>query len=294
MQNTARLSRRLRSVQAMDAMPQPSAPFAVRMAVSAAERAEAARLVVRLYGAEGYLDAQTQARLPLPAMPVFSIHHLLDEATVFTVWQQQRLVGALTVIQDSPAGLPMDALYGGELGALRQQGRRLCEFCSLALEPDLDRSANGALLELFRAAYRFVTYAREATDVCVTLKPTHAPFYRRICFQPAGGLCLDARFANAETIAMRLPHEFARELWSSDAALRPAARLQAFFSKPLSASEKETWSARAQTARRGGEELEACLAAQPHLLAGAHPAQQAYLQRLLAERAECLLAASVI
>jgi len=293
MQNTARLSRRLRSVEAMDATPQPDA-FTVRMAVSAAERAEAARLVVRLYGAEGYLDAQTQASLPLPAMPVFSIHHLLDEAVVFTVWQRQRLVGALTVIQDSPASLPMDALYGGELDALRQQGRRLCEFCSLALEPDLDHSANGALLELFRAAYRFVTYAREVTDVCVTLKPTHAPFYRRICFQPVGGQCLDARFSNAETIAMRLPHEPARELWAGGAALRPALRLQAFFSKPLSAGEKEAWSFRAQAARRGGEELEACLAAQPRLLAGASLEQQDYLHRQLAARAECLLSASII
>lgn len=284
MQTTARLSQRLRSVTAPPGERHEEALYDVRLAVGIVERAEAARLVEQLYGHEGYLAGRS-ASAPAPAMPLFSVHHLLDEALVFTARLEGRLVGALTVIFDSPAGLPMDALYKQELDALRAAGRRSCEFCSLAVAPDLAHNAHGALLELFRAAYRYATYAAGATDVCVTLKPSHAPFYRRICFQPLGGLRLDARFAQAETIALRLPHETARELWASGEAHQPRRRLHAFFSRPLSRGEAKALRRRVAAARRGVAEILGCLLEQPHLADRATEAQRAYLRRTLAARA---------
>lgn len=281
MQTTARLSQRLRSVSDTEC-PRAKTVCEVRMVLDMAERAEAARLVERLYGQEGYLDGRGAAERA--SMPLFSIHHLFDEACVFTAWQGARLIGALTVIFDSPAGLPMDALYREENDALRAQDRKLCEFCSLALDPELEGNANGALLELFRVAYRFSTYAAGATDVCVTLKPTHVPFYRRICFQQLGGLRLDGRFARAETVAMRLPHEIARSLWQNGEAQRPSRRLQAFFSRPFDAAEIETWQRTARLARRSLAEIEACVDEQPHLVEHAGVAQRAHFMRVLEAR----------
>lgn len=284
MQTTARLSQRLRSVAAPPGERHEGAVYDVRLAVGVVERAEAARLVEHLYGHEGYLAGRSASALP-PAMPLFSVHHLLDEALVFTARLEGRLVGALTVIFDSPAGLPMDALYKEELDALRAAGRRPCEFCSLAVAPDLARNAHGALLELFRAAYRYATYAADATDVCVTLKPSHAPFYRRICFLPLGGLRLDERFAQAETIALRLPHETARELWASGEARQPRRRLHAFFSRPLSHGEAKALRRRVRIAKRSAAEILGCLLEQPHLFDGASETQRACLRRTLAARA---------
>lgn len=284
MQTTARLSQRLRSVTAPPGQRHEEALYDVRLAVGIVERAEAAKLVEQLYGHEGYLAVRSTSA-PAPAMPLFSLHHLLDEALVFTARLEGRLVGTLTVIFDSPAGLPMDALYKEELDAHRAAGRRPCEFCSLAVAPDLARNAHGALLELFRAAYRYATYAAGATDVCVTLKPSHAPFYRRICFQPLGGLRLDARFAQAETIALRLPHETARELWASGEARQPCRRLHAFFSRPLTRGEAKALRRRVRAAKRGAAEILGCLLEQPHLADNASEAQRAYLRCTLAERA---------
>lgn len=280
MQTTARLSQRLRSVTAPPGECHEEAQYDVRLAVGIFERAEAARLVEQLYGHEGYLAGRS-ASAPSPAMPLFSVHHLLDEALVFTARLEGRLVGALTVIFDSPAGLPMDALYKEELDGLRAAGRRPCEFCSLAVAPDLARNAHGALLELFRAAYRYATYAAGATDVCVTLKPSHAGFYKRINFERFGGVCLDPRFKNADTIAMRLPGEAARDLWSSGEALAPRNRLRAYCSEPLAPDERRALLRARRRARRSAQEIRAAILHRPALLEEATPAACAYLVRTL-------------
>lgn len=289
MQTSARLSQKLKAVGEAPELE----PFDVGIAQTPAERLAAARLVGAMYMNEGYLAQMVATAGEPPAF--YALHHLLDETLVFVARDavSGEVAGALAMVIDSPAGLPMDALYREDLDTLRAAGKKLCEFCSLAVDPKLGSRSTGLLLALFRAAYRCAYYVLGADDVCVTLKPSHAPFYRRICFLPLGELRLDARFAQAETIALRLPHETARELWASGEALQPRRRLHAFFSRPLSRGEAKALRRRVRIARRGAAEILGCLFEQPHLADCASEAQRAHLRRTLAARAGAFEAQSV-
>jgi hypothetical protein len=76
-------------------------------------------------------------------------------------------------------GLPVDALYRGELSALRAGGRRLAEVSALAV----GRPWRGATLTLMRPLVQLVgIYARDiggVDELCIAVHPRHAPFYER-------------------------------------------------------------------------------------------------------------------
>lgn len=170
------------------------------------ERLEAARLVGRLYRAEGYLPEGG------PAAPFLTPHHLLPEATVFVARLGGRIAGTLTVVCDSAAGLPLEELYGAEVAALRAEQRVPCELCSLAVDPDLAERSPQVVLSLFRCATAYLLHFTSSSDALITLKPAHAVFYgKRLCFRDFGGFKQDARFAGAATVAMRLSREDVRQ-----------------------------------------------------------------------------------
>jgi hypothetical protein len=120
-------------------------------------------------------------------------------------------VGALTVIFDSPMGLPADKLYKPELDVLRAAGRRPCEFASLAVAEDGEGSS-AVLVELYSC---MSIYAREvlgATDIVITVNPRHAGFYHRtLLFEDLGPeRCYD-KVGGAPAILQRLDFEVQRE-----------------------------------------------------------------------------------
>jgi hypothetical protein len=199
MDRSMRLTRRLEAIPA-----QLAADTAfLDVATAAGERLEAARLVGRLYRAEGYLEQGA-----VPDAPFRTPHHALPEATVFVAREAGSVVGTLTAVLDSRAGLPLEALYGGEVTALRDAGRVPCELCSLAVEPRGTSQSAAILQGLFRIATAFIVHFTETTDALITLKPSHRAFYaRRLRFHDFGPLRTDPRFRQAETVALRLTRE---------------------------------------------------------------------------------------
>ena len=199
MERSMRLTRRLAAIPP-DA---PSAGARVSVAVTAEERLEAARLVGRLYRAEGYLGWEAE-----PDAPFLTPHHLLPESTVFIAREADRIAGTVTVVLDSHAGLPMEAVYGREVRALRASGRTPCEICSLAVDAVRLSRSSRILLSLFRIANAYLVHFTGASDALITLKPSHAEFYgERLRFRPFGALKADPRFRGAETVALRQTRE---------------------------------------------------------------------------------------
>jgi hypothetical protein len=212
------------------------APVTFSVAASANVRLDAARLVGKLYSAEGYLGEEH-----VDGAPFLTPHHLLPEATVFIAREGKRVIGTLTVILDSAAGLPMESLYGEEVAQLRASGRRVCEICSLAIDPQRENGSSTLVLNLFKRAMTYLVHLTDVSDALITLKPSHAAFYgRRLNFVSMGELKFDTRFGNAETVAMRM----SREYYNLAAAIKlPSSQrerlLADFFATP-SAAELDT------------------------------------------------------
>ena len=95
-------------------------------------------------------------------------------------------VGALTVVFDSPMGLPADELYRPELDALRASGRKLSEIISLGVAEEAGAGSE-ILVKLFNFVYLLSKKVRGATDFMITVNPRHVRFYERTLLFGAAG-----------------------------------------------------------------------------------------------------------
>lgn len=131
-----------------------------------AERRQAANLLLQdRYGWRGYAGAH---------IPDFDgTNHLPLVATA-----KGQSVGTLTVSLDGPKGLGCEATFPDEVRALRDSGRRLCEFTRLAIHPE--GGSRQAIASLFQVAYLVATRLGEADSVMLEVNPRHVAYYQRI------------------------------------------------------------------------------------------------------------------
>src|SRR6476620_9563536 len=110
----------------------------------------------------------------------------------------------MTLIADSPLGLPMDEIYTDELRRLRDRRGYLAEVSALAMDPEYQSSGVPLLLRLIRML---------VSDLCITVNPHHAAFYRKAFhFQDIGGLKQYGKVNGAPAVALRLDLGLARSL----------------------------------------------------------------------------------
>jgi hypothetical protein len=167
---------------------------------------QAFRLQHDQYVAQGYMDAH-------PSGWRLSLHNALSATRVFVARAGGRVVGTMTLIADSPLGLPMDEIYTDELRRLRDAGRHLAEVSALAIDPEYQASGVPILLRLIRMLAIYA--AQTESDLCIAVNPHHAAFYRKaLHFQDIGGLKQYGKVNGAPAIALRLDLALARSLMS--------------------------------------------------------------------------------
>jgi hypothetical protein len=87
-------------------------------------------------------------------------------------------IGTITVALDVGRPLGADEAFGPELAALRQQGRRLCEFTKLAIDPTT--ATKRVLAALFHVAYIVAHRLRGYDTLIVEVNPRHVRYYERM------------------------------------------------------------------------------------------------------------------
>lgn len=160
-----------------------------RVAATRADLACAYRLVHQQYCRRSYIEAQ-------PSRMWLSLHNAIPETTTFLVCEQDgagasSVVGTVTLVPDSPLGLPMDAIYRAELDRLRAAGRRLGEVTMLAFTGDEPRLADAAqlvrryrmLFMLFKLVWNEARTRLGLDDLCIAVHPSHSMIYELIGFQ---------------------------------------------------------------------------------------------------------------
>jgi hypothetical protein len=139
--------------------------MAVHAAHSLAQQNMAHMLVGRRYADRGY-----DYRAPSEANGSNQI--------TLVAGDHQSTLGTITVRFDSPAGLSADEVFGAEINALRQAGRKVCEFTKLALDGELP--SQKILAALFHMAYIHAHRIRGFDILAVEVNPRHVPYYRRM------------------------------------------------------------------------------------------------------------------
>ncbi len=130
----------------------------------------------------------------------FTKYHLLPDTRVFVAKYHQALadqtpekfdgsgeiVGTITLVLDSPMGLPMEEFCGDEIAELRAQGRKMAEVIAFSVNPHYTKYK--VFLHMFKLLFQFAAM-KEVTDLCCSVTERHIKFYRRVClFEPMGDL----------------------------------------------------------------------------------------------------------
>jgi len=173
--------------------------FSIRTANQLVLRQEAYKLLYDVYSKVGIAqDRSTDLWL--------SIFDALPETTTLVAQDHKgEIQGAITLVFDSPIGLPADELYNEEIDELRNTGREIIELISFGVK-ETARGSIKILAILFYSAYLLSWRKKKATDFVVTVDAHHEKFYcRAIKFKKIGAVRNYVKVNGNPTVLLNLP-----------------------------------------------------------------------------------------
>jgi hypothetical protein len=164
------------------------------------------RLVHDQYVRRRYAD-------PHPSGRHVTVHHRLSSSRVFVAEAGRDVIGTVTLIEDSDAGLPMDEIYRDELQPLRSGRHRIAEVSSLATRPSSRAAGLHVLLGLMRLLVIYAAEFARLDDLCIAVNPRHVVFYTRVLqFRQFGPVRSFPKVNGAPAVALRLELGLVRNL----------------------------------------------------------------------------------
>lgn len=124
----------------------------------------------------------------LPSTRIFiaNFHEELEMGTPQNFRESTNVVGTVSIVFDSPMGLPMEEFCGEQINKIRAEGGRVAEVTSFALNPQYTKYK--VFLHLFKLLFQFAEL-KGVTDLCCSVAERHCRFYQKIClFEPLGEL----------------------------------------------------------------------------------------------------------
>lgn len=157
------------------------------------------------------------------------LHHVLPSTKVVVAKAGDRVVGTITVVEDSCLGLPMDEAFGDELGQLRERRRRLAEGASLAAGRVDGVPGVAIVVRLLRMAVLYAARIARRDDLCFVVRPRHREFYLNLFpFRRFRETRFYPRIGGADVIGLRLDLRVVRALIRVEAAGLSAGPLSRF------------------------------------------------------------------
>jgi len=187
---------------------------------------QAFSLVYKEYAARGYIPRHYKSKMRL------SLHNALPSTTTFVAKRGRRVLASVTLIPDSPIGLPMDKLYKKKLDLLRKRKRRIAECSQLSIDSSMfprgwfsmfNFNKFIFLFKLFKLIIDYGMQVEKLTDYCIAVNPKHQYLYKFIGFEELGGLKYYGTVNMAPAIAKRL------DLTTFEKNLRPKRALHHVF-----------------------------------------------------------------
>jgi len=137
----------------------------------------------------------------------------LPESQTFIIKEEESLIGTITLVPDSPCGLPMEAIYPEEIASLRRPGRKLAEVSLLALDLRLfgkksfsltDFQKLSTTFKLFKGLFDYSQQVLGITDIVISMHPKHQGLYQYLLFRTIGDIRAYSAACDKPAVAMHL------------------------------------------------------------------------------------------
>lgn len=115
---------------------------------------------------------------PKPSGMRIAPYHALPTTAVIVAMHGDRVVGTMTLVEDSPLGLPMEAVFPGEVERLRVRKCRVAEVSMLAVDPAF--RGTGMTMTMNRVMWRWAYFYRKVTDLVIAVRPSITDYYATV------------------------------------------------------------------------------------------------------------------
>jgi hypothetical protein len=145
-----------------------------------------------------------------------TVHDALPETTTLIAEDHQgKLAGVLTLVFNSPIGLPADSLFPSEMKMIRKPNAQICELISFGTSEKM-RGSVKILAGLLYCSYLFALHARKVTDFVITVHERYERFYcSNLLFSRTGPIRDYAKVNGEPTVLLHLPLRLPDELRQS-------------------------------------------------------------------------------
>lgn len=126
-----------------------------------------------------------------------------------TATDEDATIGTITIALDGPEGLAAEDAFNDKVSELRADGRRICEFTKLAIDPI--SGTKRVLAALFHVAYIVAHRLRGYDTVVMEVNPRHVRYYERMLGARVLGEERLNRKVNAPAVLLSISFDYIRE-----------------------------------------------------------------------------------
>jgi len=151
----------------------PPAKLVLKVAETREELEECFSLLHDAYVAVGFMK-------PDPSGMRATIYHALPTTTTLLARYNNRIVGTISLIRESPLGFPMQKIFNIE--KIRKAGGNIAEVSALAIDRRFQALGGIILFPLMKFMYEYSTKFFDTRHLVIAVNPRHIGFYESILF----------------------------------------------------------------------------------------------------------------
>ncbi|MFK8258381.1 GNAT family N-acetyltransferase [Erwinia sp. AnSW2-5] len=174
----------------------PDEKIKIKFATTSEEFIEAMQLIHCAYAKKGLITSDKR-------QPYFSPHLVLPNNRLIIATRSDCIIGTISLIEDSPIGVPMDNIHAAETAALRKQCTKFAEIGSFAITPEFQH--HGINLILYKAIFIYVCKHRNIESILIAVHPRVAEIYKVLFkFEQIGAIQEYSTLNNAKSMPLRI------------------------------------------------------------------------------------------
>ena len=171
------------------------------------ELEQAFSLVYKEYAFKGYIPSGYKSKMRI------SLYNALPSTTSFVAKRGKTVLATVTLIPDSPMGIPMDKIYSKELLSFRNRKLRIAEVSQLSIDSSIypkgwfsmfNFSKLIFVFKLFKLVFDYSRLVDKIDELCIAVNPKHQYLYKFIFFEIFGKLKYYGSVNKAPALALHL------------------------------------------------------------------------------------------
>ena len=109
-----------------------------------------------------------------------TIYHALPTTTTLLAKYDDRIVGTLSLIRESPLGFPLQKIF--DIEAIRRAGGNIAEVSALAVDRRFQATGGMILFPLMKFMYEYATKFFDTRHLVIAVNPRHIGLYESLLF----------------------------------------------------------------------------------------------------------------